>query len=107
MRQVSKKKAQRNRLKQEAYRKFDETNDGICKGCDQMLPGSHSHIIPISEDQSLEAEVQNLTWHCMTCHKKHESHDIEQMKTMLDFEKNMDYIQKTRPMYYQKLIIGK
>lgn len=94
-------------MKQEAYRKFDEINDGICKGCNQMLPGSHSHIIPISEDQSLESEIENITYHCMECHKKMESHNVEIMKTMLDFEKNMAYILKTRPFYYQKLIIGR
>jgi 5-methylcytosine-specific restriction endonuclease McrA len=104
MRQVSKKKAERNRKKQEAYRKFDENCDGICSGCGEMKPSSHSHIVPVSEAPELESEVENIRWHCMECHKKHESHNIEVMRTMLDFEENMEYIRKVRLLYYNRLL---
>lgn len=106
MQKISKKYQERLKKKKEAYAKFDETNDGICKGCGQFKPGSHSHIVPISEAPELEAEVENITWHCIeTCHQKYESHNIEIMKTMLDFEENMAYIKKMKPMYYNRLMI--
>lgn len=104
MKRRSQKKVIRDRKRKEAYAKFDETNDGVCQGCGLEKPGSHSHIIPISEAPELEAEIDNITWHCIQCHKKYESHNIDIIRTMLDFEKNMNYIKCVRPLYYNRLI---
>jgi hypothetical protein len=105
MRKISKKYQERLKKKKETYAKFDEENDGICKGCGRFLPGSHSHLIPISESKDLESVVENITWHCIeTCHSRWESHNIEEMSKMLDFEDNMSYIQKVKPLYYNRLI---
>lgn len=105
MKKISNKKALRNRKKKEAYNKFDQDNDGICKGCHQMKPGTHSHIIPISEAEELESVVENITWHCSECHLEWESHDLQRMSKLLDFESNMAYIKKIRPLYYNRLML--
>lgn len=105
MRRISKKYQERLRRKREAYEEFDRNNDGICKGCGQFKPGSHSHIIPISEAPELEAEVENITWHCMECHNIWESHSIDIMKQLKDFDKNMEYIKKMKPLYYNRLML--
>jgi hypothetical protein len=101
---ISKKYQERLKKKKEAYAEFDEQCDGICSGCGQFLPGSHSHLIPISEDSKLEAVVENIRWHCIeTCHSRWESHNIEEMSKMLDFEENMKYIKSVRPLYYNRI----
>lgn len=104
MKKISKKYQDRLRKKRAAYEEFDKNNDGTCSGCELVKPGSHSHLIPISEAIELESEVKNIKWHCMDCHSLWESHDIEKMSKMLDFEENMEYIKETRPMYYERLM---
>jgi hypothetical protein len=107
MKRISQKGQESRRKKAEAYAKFEEANDMICKGCGKYGPGSRSHLIPISEDKSLESVLENIVWHCIPCHQKFESHNIEIMKTMLDFEKNMEYIKRMKPLYYERLIYVK
>jgi hypothetical protein len=105
MKRQSEKYKERLRKKNEAYAKFDETNDGVCSGCGQFKPGSHSHVIPISEALELEAEIKNIRWHCIEiCHPRWESHNIKEMSKMLDFEQNMEFIKKMKPFYYERLI---
>lgn len=106
MRKVSKKYQERLRKKKAAYEEFDRNNDGTCKGCGLEKPGSHSHRIPISEAPELESVVENITWHCMSCHTIYESHNVQEMSKMLDFEENMDYIKRVRPMYYERLMMN-
>jgi 5-methylcytosine-specific restriction endonuclease McrA len=99
------KKRQRIILERKSiYEKVDIREREICSGCNQLKPYSHSHIIPISVDKSLENKEENITLHCMSCHKKWESHDINQMKQHLDYEKNIEYIKKVRPDYYYRLM---
>lgn len=103
LRKVSLKKQRRNRKKFEAYDKVDIEWDGICTGCNKPKSCSHSHLIPVSEDIRFEDDPENITHHCDTCHPEWESHNIERMKKLLDFEKNMSYIKKVKPSYYNRL----
>lgn len=89
--------------KKSIYEKVDIREKEICSGCNQLKPYSHSHIIPISVDKSLENKEENITLHCMSCHKKWESHDVREMSKLLDYEKNMEYIKRVRPDYYYRL----
>jgi hypothetical protein len=105
MKKISAKGKQRLKDKKEAYAKFEENNDHICKGCGKYGAGSRSHLIPISEAKELECDLDNIVWHCLECHQKFESHNVEIMKDMLDFELNMLYIQKTKPFYFNRLML--
>ena len=103
MKKQSSKKIQRERNKKKAYEIVDNNWDGICTGCGVEKPCTHSHIIPISEDLNLESEPENITHHCMDCHLKWESHNILIMNELLDFKKNMKYIQKMNLLYYNRI----
>ena len=108
---VSKKKSQKISQKIETYKKMDEVSEKVCSGCGRSdRPLSHSHLIPESYDDRFSADPRNIKYHCLDlggekgCHRKWESHDLEVMKELLDFEENMEYIREVCPSYYNQLI---
>lgn len=108
---VSKKKSQKLALRNKAYDKIDKTRERICSGCGcSHKPLSHSHLIPVSFSDKFEADERNIKFHCMEvpgdkgCHRRWESHDLKEMKTLLDFEENMEYIKEVCPEYYNKIV---
>lgn len=89
-------------LKQ-TYKKMDSHRD-LCTGCGADANLEHSHIIPRSKRRDLVAEIDNITFHCNSCHTKWESHDISIMAELNDFDKNMEYIKKVDVQYYNLLM---
>lgn len=87
----------------EAYNYFDHHNEWKCSGCSGVSYLSHSHIIPRSECKALEAETNNITFHCLSvggrkgCHEQHEGMNVVFLN---DFLKNFEYIFHTRPSYF-------
>lgn len=84
------------------------SNDSyFCTGCGKSYPGlDKSHILSLKNRKDLGLEKANITLHCRTCHLKWESGDIAIMHELLDFDKNLKYIQSVDLSYY-RLLIGK
>lgn len=99
---------QKNRLIaiQDVYLEISEERERICEGCgtDKML--SHSHIIPRSRRKDLEAEKQNIVYHCLPCHSIWEHGAVKDKSKLHNFEKMMEYIKATDKVYYN-LILNK
>ena len=96
--------------------RFDKTTPKICTGCGKKHPHvklSHSHIISRKHCHDygmpeLIYDPKNITFHCLSignhkgCHDKWES---KQRVELLDYEKNIDYIQSiSERMYYKYLV---
>lgn len=111
MRQLSLKKGKVKTQLNKVYQKIDEEREHICSGCGRGdIPLSHSHLIPVGTNQSLECEENNIQLHCLDwgnrkgCHTKWESHNIEEIKDMNDFKENMDYVRSVDETYYYLLL---
>lgn len=70
----------------------------VCTGCGSQAMLSHSHIVPRSQEKSLEAVKANITYHCSKCHEKWEhSNDRVFLK---DFQVNMVYMYNNAQSFY-------
>lgn len=90
---------------QETYDKINE-KEQVCSGCGSKFHLSRSHIIPRSRRKDLEGDIENITLYCMQrqdgskgCHQRWEG-TLEEKKTLLDFESNMEYIKEKDKEYY-------
>lgn len=93
-----------------AYKEFDkkkqDEDEVYCTGCGTTSCLSHSHLVPISFNKDLEADINNLTYHCLAmeglegCHNKWESRDIELMLQLNDFEVNLEKVRELDYKYY-------
>lgn len=70
----------------------------VCTGCGATYQLSHSHIIPRSQDKSLEAIKDNITFHCFSCHAIWEHRPMRVF--MKDFHANMVYAYKANQTFY-------
>jgi hypothetical protein len=94
----------------ELHRIYEEMSKGdmVCSGCGSTKHLSHSHIIRRSWSTAFITVPENITYHCLVrldgskgCHDRHE--DVEWMHTLLDYEKNMEYIKSVAPELYWKI----
>lgn len=94
-------KAQRKSLdnKKKAYEYMKKNKAQVCTGCGTTENLTHSHLIPISQRKDLEANLVNLTYHCMDCHTIWE-HDKEERKKLLDYDVNMLRIKQLDEGYF-------
>ena len=109
---TSKREARNIKNKHKAYDLLAESIPKNCTGCGNAHNISHSHLVPVGQNKSLEAVVSNITYHCLIgmrgikgCHDIWE-HDNVGRKELLDYEENMHRIQILDPEYYN-LIKGK
>lgn len=87
----------------EAYNYVDHHQRFCCSGCGGHLYLSHSHLIPRSEYKALEAETDNIRFHCMSFGNHVGCHDkigTMQFVFLNDFIEIMLYIFKVRPQYF-------
>ena len=112
MRKISKKGKETKRKLMATYKLMAETREHKCTGCDQyynVVPLSHSHIIPRSRRPDLVAELSNITYHCLSmgnnigCHEIYENGTPEEKRMLIDYESNMDYIRRVDKEYYNLL----
>jgi hypothetical protein len=91
---------------------YEEINnrEQCCSGCGTKNHLSRSHIIPRSRRKDLEGDIENITLYCMQrqdgskgCHQRWEG-TLEEKKTLLDFESNMEYIKEKDKEYYNLII---
>jgi hypothetical protein len=115
IKQVSEKQAPIERAYKLTCIDMDHTTEPLCTGCGKYQGGdirlSHSHLISRADCKrigrpELIYERDNLTYHCMNfgmnqgCHEKWEN-PIER-KTLLDYQKNIDYIKTVNSEMYIK-----
>lgn len=90
--------------------KIDNEREQLCAGCGSSQHLSHSHIISRKDCKSLDrvdliTDEQNITYHCMnSCHQKWESKRKKIMLTLLDFNKNINYIKSISKELYNIII---
>jgi len=70
----------------------------ICTGCGAKNRLTHSHIVPRSQEKSLEAVKENICYHCVECHNRYE-HSMERV-FMKDFQANMIYMFNNAQSFY-------
>jgi 5-methylcytosine-specific restriction endonuclease McrA len=104
MKKVSSKQAEANKRIKKAYKVIRDTMPHYCTGCGRGdIPLSFSHLIPRSRRKDLEAEISNITYHCLSmggrkgCHEIWESRD---RYMLLDYHKNLEYILEVDAEYY-------
>ena len=94
----SKKQLSIDRELKKIYQDMAINKPHRCTGCgiNQLL--THSHLIPRSRSRELVCDPKNITYHCMTCHKKWENGIYAD--EMTDFMRNMAYIKTVDEQYY-------
>ena len=93
------------------WKMFEEiwkVRDHICTGCDkqlndQMIPHYFSHILKKGTYPSLRLDPDNIMIECVDCHQIQDYGTIDQRKTLLNFDKKLEYILKHAPAQYLKL----
>lgn len=98
---IRKKSKKQNKIDRElrlVYQEIDETRPHKCTGCGTYHQLSHSHLIPRSRRRDLITDPNNITLHCLTCHKKWERG--VSTDEMSDFHRNMNYIKTVDIEYY-------
>ena len=70
----------------------------VCTGCGSKTMLTHSHIVPRSQEKSLEAVKENICYHCVECHNRYE-HSMERV-FMKDFQANMIYMFNNAQSFY-------
>lgn len=96
---ISKKESLNIRAKHKAYNKLAELIPHACSGCGTTSNLTHSHLVPVGQNKSLEAVISNITYHCVDCHHIWE-HDIENRKYLNDYDINMEKISVLDPQYF-------
>lgn len=103
---TSSKERSRKRDKNKAYEEIWLERSHVCEGCGSASnPLSRSHLIPVGFNKSLEANKENIRLHCITflnnkgCHEKWEDGVLGEIDLMLDFEKNLQIIEKLDVSY--------
>ncbi len=98
----------------ETYFKIDQERQPVCQGCGQFRALSHSHIISQARCKQLHKteliwHPENIQFHCFndscTCHEKWEGGQPLVIVKMLDFERNMLWLEQHDPETYNKLIV--
>jgi 5-methylcytosine-specific restriction endonuclease McrA len=87
-----------NKELEKVYQKMSETLPHRCSGCGTYNQLTHSHLIPRSHSKSLITDINNIRYHCFSCHKKWENGVVAH--EMTDFQRNMDYIKSVDEHYF-------
>ena len=82
------------------YSNIDQKEKLYCRGCGTTTNLSHSHIIPRSRRRDLVTEPNNITLHCNRCHLIWEHGTLEELQSLQDFSKNLEYIKSVDLEYY-------
>ena len=80
------------------YKEMSETRPHRCTGCGSHRQLTHSHIIPRSRSRELVCDPNNITYHCLSCHRKWENGVLAHELT--DFQRNMNYIKSVDEPYF-------
>ncbi len=76
----------------------------FCEGCGKAGEQLDcSHTISLRRKKQMGLLISNLRLLCRNCHEKHESRDINKMKTLLCFEEDKRYILEHDTEWYYLL----
>ena len=98
IRKKSKKQSSIDRELRKVYQEMSETRRHCCTGCGTNQQLSHSHLIPRSRRRDLITDINNITYHCLTCHKKWERGVLA--NELFDYHSNMEYIKSVDEQYF-------
>lgn len=87
-----------NKELQKVYQKMAETLTQRCSGCGTYNKLTHSHLIPRSHSKTHITDINNIRYHCFSCHLKWERGKVAH--EMTDFQRNMQYIKSVDEHYY-------
>lgn len=106
---ASNKKKVRCGEKKKTYKEIDESREHKCEGCGSWnRPLSHSHLVPVGYNNSLEASERNIRIHCISydgikgCHEKWEDGILSEVEGMYDFEENMETIRQLDNNFFNR-----
>lgn len=113
IKKISNKRQEVEKQLKIVYKRIDETREGICEGCGKygkLL--SHSHLLSRYSRPDLTCEEDNIRLHCFgdyggpnkTCHEKWSDFNCLEVKEMLDFKENLEYIKSVDIKVYNKMI---
>lgn len=98
IRKKSKKQEALDRELRKVYKEMSLTRRHNCTGCGTNQHLSHSHLIPRSRRRDLVADINNITYHCLSCHKKWERGVLAH--ELYDYHSNMKYIKSVDEQYF-------
>lgn len=111
IKQFSKKNAAAYLRKKKTYDEIDLQREQLCEGCGSSNHLSRSHILSVNNRKDLEDDINNIRLYCMCrpdgskgCHSRWEG-NLEQKKTLLDFEKNMAYVKEKDLQAYNLILL--
>lgn len=112
IKQVSNKKAERDRLMKITYHKIDTTRDPVCEACGRGdVSLSHSHLLSQANRPDLADDPDNIRLHCMdggyySCHNTWERGIPHELILMDDFKENLAYIELMDKERFRKIMVN-
>lgn len=113
IKKISNKRANVEKELHAVYKEIDQEREPVCESCDRGdRPLSHSHLLSRYTRPDLICEKDNIRLHCFgtvggpekTCHEKWSDFDCLEVKEMLDFKENLEYIKEVDIKVYNKII---
>jgi len=98
IRRKSKKQSSIDRELKKVYQEMSHSRRPYCTGCGTTDGLTHSHLIPRSRRRDLICDINNITYHCHSCHRKWEN-GVSAYE-MLDFSQNMEYLERVDAEYF-------
>ena len=98
IRKKSKKQSAIDRELRKVYQEMAHSRRHCCTGCGSNQRLSHSHLIPRSRRRDLITDINNITYHCLDCHKKWERGVLA--NELYDYHSNMNYIKSVDEEYF-------
>lgn len=106
IKKVSYKKKIKNLEKSNVYDEIAKEREHVCVGCGTIYCLTHSHIIPVSQNESLETEKDNIVYHCMDCHTIWEHGSYLERSRLNNFQSAIEYMERADNAYF-KLFMSK
>lgn len=100
IKKVSYKKKVKNLEKSNVYDEIAKEREHECVGCGTDKYLTHSHIIPVSQNESLETEKGNIVYHCMQCHTIWEHGSYLERSKLNNFLEAIEYMASVDTDYY-------
>tara|TARA_R110002074_G_scaffold199426_1_gene367214 strand:+ start:1187 stop:1522 length:336 start_codon:yes stop_codon:yes gene_type:complete len=94
----SKKQSSIDRELKKVYQEMSLNRRPYCTGCGITDGLTHSHLIPRSRRRDLICDINNITYHCHSCHRKWENG--VSAHEMYDFSRNMEYLKSVDSEYF-------
>jgi hypothetical protein len=114
IKKISNKRAEQEKQLKIVYKEIDNERERCCEACGRPdRPLSHSHLLSRYNRPDLTCVKENIRLHCFgewggpnkTCHEKWSDMIPEEVVDMLDFKKNIEYIQIVDVKSYNRIVV--